>query len=101
MKAYLQRLNPANGLIWYYAIQIQRDLLGNWQVIREWGRSGSPGTMRQAPFDSHATAEANMTTLLEQLTARGYQVVMREGANPALAAYLEGEKEHDTHSQNY
>lgn len=91
MKAYLQRFNPANGLIWYYAIQIQRDLLGNWQVIREWGRSGSPGTVRNAPFDSHASAATNMITLLEQLTARGYQVVMREGTNPALAAYLEGD----------
>ncbi len=98
MKAYLQRFNPTNGLIWYYAIQIQRDLLGQWQVVREWGRSGSPGTMRHVPFDSHAAAEANMTALLEELTSRGYQVVMREGMSPALAAYLEGETARDTDS---
>ncbi len=98
MKAYLQRFNPTSGLIWYYAIQIQRDLLGRWQVIREWGRNGSPGTVRQAPFDSHAEAEAQMTDLVEQLTARGYHVVMREGMNPALAAFLEGERENDPDS---
>ncbi len=98
MKAYLQRLNPTNGLIWYYAIQIQRDLLGEWLVIREWGRSGSPGTVRQLPFDSHPAAAANMAALVEELTARGYQVVMREGLSPALAAYLEGEHGNDTDS---
>ncbi|MBF0461825.1 MAG: WGR domain-containing protein [Magnetococcales bacterium] len=95
MKAYLQRFNPANGLIWYYAVQVQRDLLGRWQVVREWGRSGSPGTLRQTPFDSHALAAENMAELLEQLIDRGYQVVMREGSSPALAAYLEGEAESD------
>ena len=95
MKAYLQRFNPTNGVIWYYAIQIQRDLLGNWQVIREWGRNGSPGTLRQEPFDTHAMAEASMVSLQEQLIARGYQVVMREGSRPALAAYLEGDAESD------
>lgn len=93
MKAYLQRLNASNDLIWFYAIQIQRDLLGRWQVIREWGRSGSPGTLRQSPFDTHAGAEESMTSLLRQLTDKGYRVVMREGLSPSLAAYLQ--REHD------
>ena len=91
MKAYLQRFNPSNGLIWFYAIHVQRDLLGRWQVVREWGRSGSPGTIRHIPFDSHAMAAAKMAALLDQLLARGYHVVMREGLSPALAAYLEGD----------
>lgn len=95
MKAYLQRFNASNGLIWFYAIQIQRDLLGRWQVIREWGRSGSPGTLRQKPFDTHAGAEENMTSLLNQLTQEGYQVVMREGLSPSLAAYVNEENAGD------
>ncbi|MEO5340606.1 MAG: WGR domain-containing protein [Magnetococcus sp. MYC-9] len=100
MKAYLQRLNPANGLIWFYAIQIQRDLLGRWQVVREWGRSGSPGTIRQVPFATHSQATANMAELLEQLRARGYHVVMREGLSPAMASYLEGNTESDFDPRN-
>ncbi|MEO5363889.1 MAG: WGR domain-containing protein [Magnetococcus sp. DMHC-8] len=95
MKAYLQRFNPTSGLIWYYAVQIQRDLLGRWQVIREWGRSGSPGTVRHVPFDTHAQAEADMTTWVEQLIARGYHVVMREGLDPTLAAFLEDNTDKD------
>ncbi len=89
MKAYLQRLNPATGVVWYYSLQIQRDLLGRWQVIREWGRSGSPGTLRQCPFDEHGDAVASMTSLMDQLIEKGYQVVMREGLHSALASYLD------------
>lgn len=88
MKAYLQRLSASNGLIWFYAIQIQRDLLGGWQVMREWGRSGSPGTLRQVPFDTHEGAEANMRSLLDQLTEKGYRIVIREGLSPSMASYL-------------
>lgn len=98
MKAYLQRLNPSNGRLGFYAIQIQRDLLGRWQVIREWGRVGSPGTLRQIPFDTHEGATSSMISWLDQLTQKGYQVVMREGLSPSLAAYLNKETLSDVNS---
>ncbi|MBF0367921.1 MAG: WGR domain-containing protein [Magnetococcales bacterium] len=88
MKAYLQRLNPATGMVWYYSLQIQRDLLGRWQVIREWGRSGSPGTLRQVPYDTHEQAVAALLSLRDQLTGKGYQVVMQEGLRQDMAGYL-------------
>lgn len=91
MKAYLQRINPDNYGIWYYSIQIQRDLLGYWQVIREWGRSGSPGTLRQTPYPSLHEAIQGLTSLKEQLMAKGYRVVMMEGLKPGMAAYIEQE----------
>jgi predicted DNA-binding WGR domain protein len=98
MKAYLQRLSPENGQIWYYSVQVQRDLLGQWQVIREWGRSGSPGAVRHAPYEDYLQAAEGLSQLLEQLVKRGYHVVMREGSKPALAAYLKGENDHDSDS---
>ncbi|MBF0184274.1 MAG: WGR domain-containing protein [Magnetococcales bacterium] len=98
MKAYLQRFNPENGQIWYYAVRVQRDLLGQWQVIREWGRSGSPGTVRYAVFDHYLQAADDMSRLMEQLVKRGYHVVMREGSKPALVAYLKGENDHEPDS---
>lgn len=91
MKAYLQRLNPETEMIWYYSLQIQRDLLGRWQVIREWGRSGSPGTLRQVPFDTHGEAVSSMTDLMDQLVEKGYQVVMREGFSPSMAFFADEE----------
>ncbi len=83
MKAYLQRINPDNEAIWYYSIQIQRDLLGRWHVIREWGRSGSPGTLRQAPYQNMDEAVEAFQNLRNQLTEKGYRVVMQEGLKQA------------------
>lgn len=85
MKAYLQRINPASGEVWFYSIQIQRDLLGEWQTIREWGRSGSAGTVRREPFKDLDSASENLHSLVDQLKEKGYQVVMREGMGPGRA----------------
>ncbi|OSM00315.1 WGR domain-containing protein [Magnetofaba australis] len=79
MKAYLQRVNPQNGAVWYYSIQVQRDLLGRWHVIKEWGRLGSPGTMRQSPHDSMDAALNALSALRDELVNKGYKVVMQEG----------------------
>ncbi|MBF0455331.1 MAG: WGR domain-containing protein [Magnetococcales bacterium] len=98
MKAYLQRLNPNSGDVWFYSIQIQRDLMGRWQVIREWGRSGSPGTVRHMPYDAYYDAQESMETLIEELSQRGYQVVHSEGPNPKDAAYYNEEHPDDRDS---
>lgn len=91
MKVYLQRPSLESDSLWYYSIQIQRDLLGRWQVIREWGRAGSPGTLRNIPYESLHEAIQSLETLREQLIDNGYRVVMQEGLKPALAAYLHQE----------
>ncbi|MBF0589732.1 MAG: WGR domain-containing protein, partial [Magnetococcales bacterium] len=71
MKAYLQRINPDNDAIWYYSIQIQRDLLGRWHVIREWGRSGSPGTLRQTPYQDLNEAQEAFQSLRNKKKKKG------------------------------
>ncbi|HAT50188.1 MAG: WGR domain-containing protein [Nitrospirae bacterium] len=85
MKAYLQKINPQSGEVWFYSIQIQRDLLGEWQIIREWGRSGSSGTVRRQTFDNLDPAMENMDLLVDQLREKGYKVVMREGLTADMA----------------
>ncbi|MBF0144061.1 MAG: WGR domain-containing protein [Magnetococcales bacterium] len=90
MKAYLQRLKPGSDGVWYYSIQIQRDLLGDWQVLREWGRSGSPGTLRQVSYETHAEAVEALLSLRRELQRKGYQLVIQEGLNPAMALFMEG-----------
>lgn len=91
MKVYLQRPSLESDSLWFYSVQIQRDLLGRWQVIREWGRVGSPGTLRTTPYDTLQEAIRSLETLREQLIDNGYRVVMQEGLKPALAAYLHQE----------
>ncbi|MBF0180449.1 MAG: WGR domain-containing protein [Magnetococcales bacterium] len=95
MKVYLQRPNPLTGAVLYYSLQIQRDLLGRWQVIREWGRFGSAGTMRHTPYDDYAVALEAMLALEAELLDRGYRAMMREGMRGALAASFHKEPTND------
>lgn len=98
MKAYMQRLNPQTELLWYFSIQIQMDLLGRWQVIREWGRSGSPGTLRHMPYDSLQSAVNAFISTKNQLVEKGYQVVMQEGLKPSMAKHLTMDPACEAHS---
>lgn len=90
MKAYLQRHKPETMELWFYAIQIQQDLLGRWQVIRNWGKSGSSGTMQQKPYETLDEAVIAFQALKRQLLDKGFRVVMQEGLRPAMAVYLKG-----------
>ncbi|MEO5334703.1 MAG: WGR domain-containing protein [Magnetococcus sp. YQC-5] len=98
MKVYLQRPNPISGVVLFYSLQIQRDLLGRWHVIKEWGRAGSPGTLRQTPYGAYEVAMEAMLTLESQLLDKGYQAMMREGMSSTLAAYLNEEKTREMHA---
>ncbi|MGN7611437.1 WGR domain-containing protein [Magnetococcales bacterium HHB-1] len=79
MKVYLQRLNPLKKSVWFYSLQIQQDLWGQWQLIREWGRAGSPGTLRQTTHNDMDDAVSAMHELKKQLQKKEYRVVMQEG----------------------
>jgi predicted DNA-binding WGR domain protein len=41
---YLTRTNPAMNR--FYVVDVTPTLFGEWAVLREWGRRGSPGTLR-------------------------------------------------------
>ncbi|GAB0058733.1 hypothetical protein SIID45300_03089 [Candidatus Magnetaquicoccaceae bacterium FCR-1] len=88
MKVYLQRPNPITGVVLFYSLQIQRDLLGRWHVMREWGRSGASGTLRQTPYNAYELAMEAMLALESELLDKGYRVMMREGMSLAMAGLL-------------
>jgi predicted DNA-binding WGR domain protein len=39
----LYRIDPAKSMQRFYRLDIQRDLFGNYCVLREWGRLGRSG----------------------------------------------------------
>ena len=45
---YLTRTDPARNMNRFYVVQVMPNLFGHWTVMREWGRRGSPGTVRLA-----------------------------------------------------
>lgn len=69
---YLERHEPERNMARFYRITVVPTLFGDWAVIREWGRIGSPGTVREAWFDSEEEARAEGLKLLEKKRKRGY-----------------------------
>jgi predicted DNA-binding WGR domain protein len=70
--ATLTRRDPARNMQRYYRLDVQQDLFGQWCVIREWGRIGSAGQMRSAPYPTSAEAEAALDKQRRAKERRGY-----------------------------
>ena len=54
----LHRTDPTRNLRWFYLVDVQPDLLGEWTFVRGWGRIGSPGKVRIAPYPNPQEAQA-------------------------------------------
>jgi predicted DNA-binding WGR domain protein len=44
--AFLTRTDPTRNINRFYIVDITPTLFGEWVLVREWGRRGSPGTVR-------------------------------------------------------
>ena len=69
----LTRTDPEANLARYYRMQIVRGLFGNWGLVREWGRIGSPGRVRTDWFESEAAAKDAQCSLQMRKAKRGYE----------------------------
>jgi predicted DNA-binding WGR domain protein len=69
----------------FYRIIITQTLFGPWALIREWGRIGSSGTVREAPYDSEQEAlEAGEKLMKQKTTRRGYRLIFCNSADAIL-----------------
>jgi predicted DNA-binding WGR domain protein len=70
--AFLTRTDANRNLHRFYIVQVMPTLFGEWRVLREWGRRGSPGTMRLSSYCRHAEAEIAEQRTVERRLRRGY-----------------------------
>jgi len=75
MIAYLERVEPKQRMLRFYALHVAPTLFGEWALVREWGRIGSPGTVRLDWFDSESAAEAAGRKLGREKERRGYRAL--------------------------
>ena len=68
----LTRSEPAKNLHRFYALHLTHTLFGEWVPVAEWGRIGSPGTVRQQPFPTADLAQAALVKRLQVKARRGY-----------------------------
>ena len=52
----LERREPARNRLKFYTIAVTRTLFDGWVVVREWGRIGQPGTVRETWFETETAA---------------------------------------------
>ena len=69
---WLQRRDPATNMARFYAVQVVPTLFGGWALLREWGRIGSPCTLRTDWHASEPEARAAGELLVRRKLRRGY-----------------------------
>ena len=72
---YLERREPARNRQRFYAILVTRTLFGAWAMVREWGRIGHPGTVRETWFETETAAIQAGAALRQRKERRGYRAV--------------------------
>lgn len=70
-----ERREPARNRRRFYAITVTRTLFGSWALVREWGRIGQPGTVRETGFATETAAIQAGTAMRQRKERRGYRAV--------------------------
>jgi len=65
----------------FYHIILQKDLLGGWTMVREWGQQGSGGRVVKDHFEQLDTAVEALGKARDSQLKRGYRIVFSEGVS--------------------
>lgn len=71
-EVHLERIDRARNMARYYRLSIAETLFGGWTVVREWGRIGSRGQIREHWCASMEEASSLLNALRVQRLRRGY-----------------------------
>ena len=63
----LTRSDPSRNMHRFYAMQLSPTLFGEWALVAEWGRIGSPGKVRRRGFQTEQLAQ---TALIKSIRAK-------------------------------
>lgn len=77
-RIYMERHDPDKNLHRFYQMIVTPGIFGDWSLVREWGRIGSPGTVRKDWFDSEEEAIIAELALAKLKQKKGYQAILVE-----------------------
>ena len=69
---YMERHDSSENVHRFYQVIVTAGLFGDWSIVREWGRVGSPGTLRFDWFGSYDEAARYARKILKQKLKKGY-----------------------------
>ncbi|HRW66587.1 MAG TPA: WGR domain-containing protein [Candidatus Competibacter sp.] len=75
----LARREPAHNRLRFYAITVTRTLFDGWAMVREWGRIGQPGAVRETWFETESAAIETGVKVLEWKEKCGYRALAVPG----------------------
>jgi predicted DNA-binding WGR domain protein len=70
---YLERHDSERNLYRFYRLSLEKNLFGEWSLVREWGRIGKPGQRRVDLCSSLDAAQAEHRAKLHKKQRRGYR----------------------------
>jgi predicted DNA-binding WGR domain protein len=70
--AYLTRTDATRNINRFFVVDITPTLFGDWAVLREWGRRGSPGTLRVDSYRRQEEAQSPEQRTIKRRLQRGY-----------------------------
>lgn len=73
--AYLVRHDYSQNMHRFYRITIAPGIFDDWSLVREWGRIGSPGTLKKEWYESPEEARSSGLKIQKSKEKKGYQVL--------------------------
>lgn len=70
--AFFTRTDLAKNIRRFWLVRVTRTMFGEWTLIREWGRIGSPGTVQARTFESEQEAERAAQHGIKKRQRHGY-----------------------------
>ncbi|OAI18266.1 polymerase [Methylomonas koyamae] len=71
---YLERHDDNDNMHRFYQMFVTPGLFDDWSLIKEWGRVGSPGTVRKEWFDCEKAAVLAGQKIKNNKVKKGYQL---------------------------
>lgn len=68
----LRRIDADRRMSRYYRLDVQPDLFGGFDLVREWGRIGSPGRVSAILYPTQDAAIAALARQRQAKERRGY-----------------------------
>lgn len=75
-RIYLEKHDPDQNMHRFYQILVTPGIFGDWSLVKEWGRAGSPGTVRKAWFETEEEAVDAGEKLSIAKQKKGYQAII-------------------------
>ncbi len=72
---YLTHVDPGRNMARFYTMSVQPTLFGECSVVREWGRIGTGGQVRETHHTTPQEAQAFAEQILRQKLRKGYQLM--------------------------